>query len=458
MSHIMWVDYLIEDHRCPGHAQPSMVMTVKRNWAELDAGLPILHAVRLARPRWRIVVIVQEARMQMERDRFPALMRQLQAVADTTVWLRHAPGSARKIKRTLPDGRRVPALTHVAQTLFSAISAPLLGRREHRTIESRTLPRGPVQALLHNHKAETPLERRLRRASPRALRIGFHHGSHPTVPGPDRAAPAQPSRGAPTDLFLAKTKDEADLVHFPGRTPMIRTIGLPKYDGEWLNRLLPTQDQLDETEQFRQRHERCWLFLTRGPTNEAMDEGDYSELLSALAKVLQKRPHVGLLVKPHPREDLEALRSVLPGEEGTDWMITDQPPYALARTTELTIAMWSSVILDAAAAGAPVIELYRFRHPSHYLAHLPGRRLGSTHAAMNLCTPARDEAELEAALTAWEEAGWDHATWAPKRDAVRTLIGDRPGDALAHTARVLGTALPPDGTNNQRHNPRCPNS
>lgn len=422
-------------------ASQSIVFFVKRNWAELDAGLPMLLACRRARPDWRLIAIFESAWMHQEQARFPALLTQLRSTADVCLWTRHAPASGLKIKRTAAGGSRRSGLVYAARVVGWRLWAPVVAHSEVRALARVGEPAAPVGAFLHNHKAETPLERRLHRAFPGAVKIGFHHGSHPVVPAGERACEPKPSKGPPTDLFLGKTLDERDLVRFPGSQPDVRAVGFPKYDSEWLRSITASTWNEGPKPTTQKRHGRRWLFLTRGPVNEAMDPGDYTELLNALADALARRPDVQVLVKPHPREDLEALRAALPGQEGERWHLTNQHPYIAAKEVDLTIAMWSSVILDAAAAGSPVIELYRFRHASHYLAYLPNGRLASTHAATGICEPASNHEELERAIAAWESSGWDDPVWLPKRRAIAGLLGSTPGKALDETRDAIDSAL-----------------
>lgn len=433
----MHAEFTIEGPLQKAASRPVIVLLVKRNWAELDAGLPVLHAFSRARQDIPRVALFQDARMHQQREQFPALVAQLKRLTDVCVWAHHDPSSSFKLKRNLPSGERQSGIRHASLGAFWRVRAPLLAMRELRLLQHGGLLEAGVCALIRNHKAETPLERCLRKRNPDALKVSFHHGAHPTVAKEERASQPRPGRGAPTDLFLAKTPEEADLVRFPGRQPSVQAVGLLKYDAQWLERITDSSTAGDQDEPRSAHNRRTWLFLTRGPVNEAMDTADYGRLIEALAKSLIDRPDVRLLVKPHPREDLELLRASLPGREGERWCITHQHPYVAARQAELAIAMWSSVILDAAAADKPVIELYRFRYPNHYLAYLPGGRLGSTHAALGICEPASTHEELENAIKAWEDRGWHHPTWSPKRRAVAALLGSTPGSILQRTTDVI---------------------
>ena len=418
---------------------PTLILAIKRSWAEVDAALPVAWQLRRQHPDWRVLAILQDRELHTTRERFPALFGILCDTADAVAVPVHRLGSGYKRRKSRHDGRRESALRHAIRDLATRWRLRGIARRETRALVDAGVLDGESLVLLRNHKPGTPLEQGLLNAAPRMRAVSLHHGAHPVAPAGQRALPDAPGRGPRADVFLAKTADEAGLLRFPGDTA-IAVVGTPKYDPAWMQHLAARADAGGEAARVEAflRGRQAWLFLTRGPDNSVMDEGDYGELLQALRGVLGRRENVALLVKPHPREDLAALRSTLPGAEGDNWLITGLAPYAAAQRVELTIAMWSSVILDAAAAGTPVIELYRFRRPNRYLARLAEpARLGSTHAALDLCVPTADEAELEAAVEAWEQSGWLAPEWQRRQRGVRALMGGVPGDVLGRAVTAM---------------------
>ena len=425
--------------------EPTIALSAKRSWAEIDAMLPILWHIRQTRPELRLLVLAQDPLLRDTQNRFPALMEIMQQTVDGLAFPRHDLTSGYKRRKVGSDGGRENVVTHTIRHWLTSTRLLGISRREFNNFQQQGVAGGSLVAMLRNHKPDTPVERRILRANPQARAISIHHGAHPVVRPEQRALPTAPGKGPYADVFLAKSEAESSLVSFQG-TPEVVCVGTPKYDPAWLEHLTAMTaegTERDAVRRFREQHGRCWLFLTRGPENSVMDPGDYDALLSALRTVAQQRPDLGLLVKPHPKEDFHRLRQALPGEEGKNWMFTGLPPYAAAQECDLAIAMWSSVILDAAAARIPVVELYRFRRPNRYLCLSDDGKLSSTHTASGLCRPASGPDDLEQLLGEWEVQGEIHAAWRAQGEVSRRVLGGVAGASLQKASNAVTTARTP---------------
>ena len=129
------------------------------------------------------------------------------------------------------------------------------------------------------------------------------------------------------------------------------TIGYPKFFKEWI----------DVVKKFKCKFEgkEVALIYTRGVHKCYMDEDKYIELLASSCRVIRKKMgEILIVVKPHPREDIEFIKRVLDRERVSNYIISTEHAAVLARNAKIAISLYTSAILDSLSLGVPSIEYY----------------------------------------------------------------------------------------------------
>jgi hypothetical protein len=97
-----------------------------------------------------------------------------------------------------------------------------------------------------------------------------------------------------------------------------------------------------------------------------MDKDTYIFLLtSAVLSVRNTLGSTQIIIKPHPREDVDLIQDIVRQQGFTGVGISNEHPAVLAQNALFAISFWGSVILDPLSFGIPAIEYYieakRFR-------------------------------------------------------------------------------------------------
>lgn len=141
----------------------------------------------------------------------------------------------------------------------------------------------------------------------------------------------------------------------------ISVVGHPRYDRWWITKYLSYIQESIANELSTIKSKKIVSFFTRTVHPIYLPKRETFEyLVNSVAELVSHEKDTTLLIKPHPRQDMEELKSILNHYDGLNWRISLLPTMALAKISDYVIAMFSSTILDSAILGKPNIEFYIF--------------------------------------------------------------------------------------------------
>ena len=101
------------------------------------------------------------------------------------------------------------------------------------------------------------------------------------------------------------------------------------------------------------------VIYSRHITERYMDLDKYIELLSSSLRVIRaKFNNIEIVIKPHPREDLDTIDKIIKSQNILNVTISNEHPAVLAKTAKMAITFWGSVILESLSMGVPTVEYY----------------------------------------------------------------------------------------------------
>jgi len=303
---------------------PVIILVVSKSFGEVDWILPVLTLFKEQHPEWEIITLFSH-----------------KVIYDFLT-----------LNTTL-----------LAQ--FSQVSSLNIVPQELALFFQENVAPEQVKIILkdYNEDQYSPYKTEVERYCPSALVVSYPHSNHIfSNRGTDglRICP-DPDAYSVHDLFLLCS--EHDIPYWSRYVDVgkIRTFGYPRYDSWWMKRIL-SGPNLRESEEFRraQQFEKVFFYVSRGAHPVYLNQGDYEYLLrSTLEETLRYEDGL-LLIKPHPRQDVEDLHRVLSDYDPQRWMVSGLHLMELASLADVVISGWSSGILDGLAVGKPVIEFWRF--------------------------------------------------------------------------------------------------
>ena len=156
----------------------------------------------------------------------------------------------------------------------------------------------------------------------------------------------------------------------PAQREQFVYVGYPGLDADWLAWLRSADGPLDPAP-AAEGPLRCLFiirkFLPPGQPREGqdvyiMDYAEFADLLSLLADSVARAEratgrHIEVVVKPHPSNDYESVRSVMAGSGIARWRITEESVYATLNQIDCVVSLYSTTLLTPAMAGIPVVLL-----------------------------------------------------------------------------------------------------
>ncbi|MEW6428692.1 MAG: hypothetical protein AB1568_11735 [Thermodesulfobacteriota bacterium] len=382
---------------------PVIILTVSKSFGEVDWILPVLVHLKEHHPGWRIITLFGHKLIHDFLLLNPALYREF---------------------------ARISSLNIVPQEI------PSLFRDEIDASQVRIILKD------YNEDQYCPFKNELERYCPHALVVSYPHSNHifsnrATDPLRHCAAPDAYSYH---DYFLLCS--EHDLPYWSAYVDMakIRTFGYPRYDSWWMERLLRDPGFVGGAEYRRAKTAaRVFFHISRGAHPTYLDQGDYEYLLrSTLEEVLSYDDSL-LLIKAHPRQDIDHLNRLLSGYDRSRWMVSGLHLLQLASLADVVISGWSSGILDALAVGRPVIEFWRFSGKDPDCRADTDGRPTTIYRELGLARPADSREEL-AALLREAVAEPDGDPWLRQRQAFRRLCKETDTASAAIAAFLLEEA------------------
>ncbi len=130
-------------------------------------------------------------------------------------------------------------------------------------------------------------------------------------------------------------------------------IGYPIFFQEWRKLVNSYCKQLNFQDQ-------TVLIYSRHITDRYMDLDKYVELLSSSLRVIRaKCNNIEIIIKPHPREDIEMINKIIKIQKISNVSISYEHPAVLAKSAKMAITFWGSVILESLSMDVPTVEYYK---------------------------------------------------------------------------------------------------
>ena len=201
------------------------------------------------------------------------------------------------------------------------------------------------------------------------------------------------------DLLLVNTKYDVSYWSKLIRHERIKVIGALGYDREWVDKLisrayeLKDNDDVDLTE-FRFRI----LFAVRGPKPILLEEEDYDFLMDTALEELFGIEQAFVYIKPHPRQDIDALKEKLKDYPPDRYAIVYENPFVVGKKVDFAVNFWTSVTTDLLVLDIPSIEYYRFKGDYSKWLTLENGEKTSYYNHLGLTQSVNNQLDLHEAL------------------------------------------------------------
>lgn len=304
---------------------PIIVLTVATSFGEVDWILPVLKAFIAKNKDWRLVTVFGH---KVIFDRF---------------------------QQTNP----------ILFNEFSEISSLNLVPQELDLFFSKQIDPKKVKIILkdYNNDEYASYKANIAEKCPEALVVSYPHSCHIySRMGKDPMSVCEnPEAYSKHDIFLLGSENDIPYWSQHVDVQKIRTLGTPRYDSWWLNRFL-NDSGLESTEEFKrsQKAGKVFFYISRGVHPHYLSQPDYNYIVKSIADVVFEQDDSLLLIKPHPRQDIDELFKLLAPYDKQRCLVSGLHLFQLAHICDVVISGWSSGILDALAVEKPVIEFWRF--------------------------------------------------------------------------------------------------
>jgi len=217
------------------------------------------------------------------------------------------------------------------------------------------------------------------------------HGADPLL---DMFPPSQyEEKSCDGDILLC---DNYNMSKIYGGTYRLKSavVGTPRYDSWWIEYLQTRWKQKGCQVKRDSSKQYTIAFITRGPHRYPLSRETFEYLMYETLRVVFSFPDTYLVIKPHPRQSRIVLEKFLRKYDKSRWQIDSTSILGSASSIDLAISMWSTTILDALAAGIPVIEFFRFEGSDYQWSQEEDGTLTTAYRKLGLVAPANNAEEL----------------------------------------------------------------
>ena len=132
-------------------------------------------------------------------------------------------------------------------------------------------------------------------------------------------------------------------------------IGYSKFYPQW-EKVVRSYKQTDRIEND---HQKPVVIFSRHVHPYYMDQDVYCFLLtSAVRSIRNSLGSRQIIIKPHPREDIDLINELIQQQDFTGIEISNEHPAVLSQQALFAISFWGSTILDPLSFDIPAIEYY----------------------------------------------------------------------------------------------------
>ena len=232
---------------------------------------------------------------------------------------------------------------------------------------------------------------------PNALLVSYPHSNYiysNCTSEPVRVV-ADPDAYSKHDLFLLSSPHDIPYWSSFVDVGKIRTFGYPIFDKRWQEKLAQSPLFLQSEEMARaQKADKVFFHISRHPHPIYLADTDYQYLLKTMLETVFSYNDSLLIIKRHPRQDLESFLELLKPYDPSRWIFSGFHLTQLCRLADVAISFWASGILNALSVNTPVIEFYRFGKHNPDWRKLPDGSNTSIYRELCLAAPANTGEEL----------------------------------------------------------------
>lgn len=390
-------------------SKPVILTVINTSWGAVDWVLPVLSHIH--EEAWADLVVyfkTEEARRR--EDQFQDLAERLGRIAavldagDLTAALSPTE-KARLVGQTLAQDRQAARRGLSAYGYAGVRLAALPCRRSvwrsskipdslTMSLLRRRLQGRRVACLLHDFGARH--DEALHQAFPEAKVFVFPHGTNwwdeSTQLGPE---PTRWMRTmSPEAVWLTGWAGDERYFRNHGLRCRVVACGQPKFDPLWVRKICAPQRPPAPRASAGERS-LTMLFLSR-PLGKSTSKEQTREDIAAVLRVAA-RHRVRVLVKLHPNQRRKEVEPLLraAGLADCDWRNTSV--LAAATEADFAVALPSSAVMDAGAAGIPSFEYFDYSDQWYVSFVKDGDKTTSIYRREGLAEPV----DTEPALDAW---------------------------------------------------------
>lgn len=247
----------------------------------------------------------------------------------------------------------------------------------------------------------------------------------------------------PADIFIVDNTWDAEYFKSRGKESVV--VGTPKFNDSWIKYL---GTRLNSKEKLKERSDNNILILLKNNKSFIFQYIEFEKLLEEIIETSLLFEDYNLILKPHPRQDLDLLNNIVGKYRNSKVSITQKPSFSLIRKSKMIVAMPSGAIFDALIMGRPVIEYFHLKKLSDLLRTklntIPKNYLGgmsyfdkdgnatSVFRALGLVAPADNPEELKRWLGKFTKGEY----WAGT-EKIRDIFPDIPIKKAADTIMAI---------------------
>jgi len=363
---------------------PNIILSLfERSWGEVDWIIPVLFELKSRKPDWKIVVVFSP-----DWEKFNPILNnhtlnnELNYIADHIVFF---------------DGNSIiiPELVYSEQVKI--ILKDMTSYRPYNIIHKQ-FPNAKTVAHPHGGAVTMMQEYSRLRNLNYWDEYQYHH-----------------------DVSLVTTESSISKYFNLIFNAKLSIVGFPRFDSWWIRRLLQSEHLLNSQEfQKSKLYKKTYLFIVRGPMRE-FPIYVFNYVIKSVAQEILSDNNNFLFIKPHPRQNINHLKSMFEGYNPKQWMISFLQVMQIAALSDFVISVNSSSILDGLAIGKPVVEFHPFFQPTEGMLIDSDGCLRSVFDLLNLSVYVRTREEFKSLIDDYFNENSNRFIWKNQQNNFRKL-------------------------------------
>lgn len=388
-----------------------LLASYKNSWGEIDVSLPVLYKVKDANSRCKIVSVIESAEMLATDKIMPVLFGKLSDISDVLLYPAIRPAEKEmllhrqrqidiKLKTytsALIKGVRSLFRTNLKKmtylwTFYEFIMGLLTERKWSFLFKYSGSPSN-IKVILEDHTKQSKFQIFMRKKCPDAQVILYPHATSLYIN--DLVDDTLINNKTAHTMLLSSSLAMGWAKNKYPNVKFRRVVGFSRYDRWWIDALLLDGTYANAIErELTQKFSRIFTFFTHDFHPIVLPYDAFKYFMRSVADVIFSYNNSCMIIKPHPRQDVHILESLLQGYPSERWVITNMQALQASALAHFVVAMWSSTILDALAVDKPVVEFFDHTKNPRAILRADGRKC-SEYGCLGLSIPADTKEELQ---------------------------------------------------------------